>query len=312
MTARGILFSATEWTFRTGALREARAAVVTRAPRREQALNQARLLLEIARRVKYPVESLPKGARAGVLLGLYRDAIYWAMAAARPGDDAPPADLPALWAELPADDLARAAGGTAALETTQRTLFETPATRTFDLEPADVAQVGALATALIGKLDAARDRTNRLIEQRWLRVLLILALVVGLGALIRHRVLGANLASDVQVRTSTSWAGCASDPPCGALLFHTDPEMNPWVELDLGKAKTIRRVEVTNRTDCCSERAVPLVVEASTDHVTWSPLGRRETDFTSWTLTFAPRLARYVKLHVPRNTAFHLKDVVIR
>ena len=114
------------------------------------------------------------------------------------------------------------------------------------------------------------------------------------------------------MRVSSSWAGCTSDPPCTALLFHTDPELNPWVEFDLGAPKTIQRLEITNRTDCCSDRAVPLIVESSTDRANWTPIGQRDTEFQTWTLTFKPRLARYVKLRVPRNTTFHLKDVAIR
>jgi hypothetical protein len=96
------------------------------------------------------------------------------------------------------------------------------------------------------------------------------------------------------------------------MLFHTEAESSPWVELDLGAPKTIRRVEVTNRTDCCTDRAIPLVIEASTDRTQWTLLGRRDTDFATWTASFPPRVARYVKLSVPRHTSFHLQDVVIR
>lgn len=311
MSARQVLLSAREWTFRTSAVREARARIVDLGDRRERALGQARLLLEVARRVKYPTGRLPKGARPAVLARLYRDAIYWALVARRPGDAPPPADVPALWAEYPHDEMARAAGGTAALEGARRALFETPAAA-IDVSAEDAARAGALATNLVGDLDAARNRADRLVAQRWLRVLLVLAVLVGLAAGARRLLLGRSLTTDVTMRVSSSWSGCAFDPPCGALMFHTEPEPNPWVELDLGMPKTIHRIEISNREDCCGERAIPLIVEVSTDRAAWTEVGRRDSEFTSWVVTLRPRTVRYVKLRVPRHTTFHLKDVVIR
>jgi len=103
-----------------------------------------------------------------------------------------------------------------------------------------------------------------------------------------------------------------SDPPCPALMFHTDDQDNPWVEVDLGSVKTIRRIEVNNRTDCCSDRAIPAVVEVSVDRTKWTQVGRREDEFRSWAIKFQPRSARYVKVSVPRRTTFHLKSVAVR
>jgi hypothetical protein len=312
MTARQILSTATEWMFRTASVRAARAGVVSLGPRRERALSQARLLLEVASRVRFPVERFPKGRRPAVLVALYRDAITCALAAQRPDDDPPPQDLQALWADAAPGDLARAAGGAAALETASRVLFEVPPWSSLDISARDADAAGALAKGLTGDVDAAQNRLDRLIAQRWLRIVLVvgvlLALALGVGRLRR----GPDLAANAALRVSSSWAGCASDPPCSALLFHTDPEPNPWAELDLGAPKMIRRIDISNRTDCCSERAVPLIVESSTDRTSWTPVGRRDTEFQSWTLTFKPRLARYLKVRVPKSTAFHLKDIAIR
>ena len=312
MTARQILSTATEWIFRTASVRAARAGIVSLGTRHEQALRQARLLLEVANRVKFPVERYPKGRRPAVLVGLYRDAIYWALAAQRPGDDPPPRDLRALFAECAPGELARAAGGTATLDAASRVLFEAPPSRALDISAHDAAAAGALAKGLVGDLDAPRNRLDRLLAQRWLRVLLVVGVLLAVGAGVRRLVRGPDLASSVELRVSSSWAGCANDPPCMALLFHTDPEPNPWAELDLGAPKTIQRIEISNRTDCCSDRAVPLIVESSMDRANWTSVGQRDTEFQTWTLTFKPRVARYVKLRVPRNIAFHLKDVAIR
>ena len=35
---------------------------------------------------------------------------------------------------------------------------------------------------------------------------------------------------------------------------HTLNEQSPWWEVDLGKAYDIKRVEITNRGDCCGNR----------------------------------------------------------
>jgi len=313
MTARQMLSTATEWMLRTASVRAARADVISVATsRHERALGQARLLLEVANRVKFPVERLPKASRPALLVALYRDAIACALTAQRPGDDRPPQDLGALWADRAPGELARAAGGTPALDAASRVLFEVPASRSLDITARDAAAVGALAKGLVGDLDAARNRLDRLLAQRWLRIVLVAGVLLAIGLGGRRLLRGPDLASGAALRVSSSWAGCASDPPCVALLFHTDPEPNPWAELDLGAPKTIRRIEVTNRKDCCSERAVGLIVESSMDRANWTSLGQRDTDFQTWTLTFKPRVARYVKLRVPRSTAFHLKDVAIR
>ena len=312
MTARQLLSTATEWMFRTASVRAARAGIATLEPRRERALGQARLLLEIASRVRFPVERFPKGRRPAVLVSLYRDAITCALAAQRPGDDPPPRDLQALWAAAAPGELARAAGGTATLDAASRVLFEVPASGALDISAREADAAGALAKGLARDVDAAQHRLDRLIAQRWVRIVLVVGVLLALALGVRRLLRGPDLAANAALRLSSSWSGCASDPPCTALLFHTDPEPNPWAELDLGAPKTIRRIEISNRTDCCSERAVPLIVESSTDRTNWTSLGRRETEFQSWTLTFKPRLARYVKVRVPKSTAFHLKDIAIR
>jgi hypothetical protein len=99
---------------------------------------------------------------------------------------------------------------------------------------------------------------------------------------------------------------------CSGILFHTNDEANPWAELDLGAPKKFHRIEVTNRDDCCAERAVPLIVETSTDGSHWAEVGRRDKEFSTWTLTFPAQKARYIKFRVPRTTVLHLKQVAVR
>src|SRR6188768_1814563 len=85
VNARQVLSHSTEWVLRSRALRAARAEVIPRGDRRDHAIRQARLLLEVARRVAEPVERLPQGSRTAVRLGLTRDAVYWVLVGTRSG-----------------------------------------------------------------------------------------------------------------------------------------------------------------------------------------------------------------------------------
>ena len=293
------------------AVRNARAVLAGRTPAQQLALRQALLLLETARRVAEPVEELPDGSRAAVLVGLYRDAAYWALLASWTGESEAPSDLRALWSETPPETLAKAADEIT-LAAVRATLVDPAGPVPLAVTDEDAARARAFVEGLVKDLEAPRARLDRALAQRWVRFAGVLAVLLGLGYGIRQLSLGRNLAEGKPFRTSSSWAGCATDPPCPALMFHTDDQDNPWVEVDLGSVKTIRRIEVNNRTDCCSDRAIPSVVEVSVDRTKWTQVGRREDEFRSWAIKFQPRSARYVKVSVPRRTTFHLKSVAVR
>jgi hypothetical protein len=156
----------------------------------------------------------------------------------------------------------------------------------------------------------------------WIRVAVPVAaagLMVGaLGGLIGVRdSLRANLADGRPWKTSSTFAVC--DPAHAScadavtdIFFHTQSEDSPWIEFDLGGRKGLRRVEVQNRSDCCQERAIPLVVEISDDEKTWAEVARRETPFGEWTARFPATQARYVRLRVARTSMLHLESVAIR
>ena len=301
-----------EWILRRSALREARAAVVPRGAPRDRALCQARLLLEVARRVEEPVESFPPGARAAVRLGLYRQAAYWALAGSRGRDGEASADLAAAWADTDPERLRRAAPDEATLDQLKRALVDQTQPDSLDVSAAEADRARLFVEALIGEMDAPRRRVAVIRATRFLRVGLVALAVLVLAWGLYRLSLGPNLLAGKPFRTSTSWSGCSADPGCQALLFHTDPEFNPWVEFDLGAPKTFHRLEVTNRGDCCAERTIPLVAETSDDRVTWKEIARRDTEFSSWTVKFPPRTARFLRLRVARHSTFHLKDVALR
>ena len=137
-------------------------------------------------------------------------------------------------------------------------------------------------------------------------------LVAGVRLLTR----GADLAAGKPFRISQPWPGfaeCVRSEDCAQLMFVTEMGHHPWVEIDLGiPPKTIHRIEVTNRSKCCQDRAVPLLVEISTDGAGWTQVARRDKEFDSWTATFRPKVARYVRLKALKSTMLHLKSVVVR
>ena len=293
------------------AVRNARLALAQRTPAQQLALRQALLLLETGRRVAEPVAELPGGSRPAVLISLYRDAAYWALMAGWTGEGAPPSELGALWSETPPETMAKAADEITRAAV-RATLVDPAGPVPLSVTDQDAMRARAFVEALVKDQEAPRARLDRALAQRWARFAGVLAVLLALGLGIRQLSLGPNLAAGKPFRTSSSWAGCASDPPCPALMFHTDDQDNPWVEIDLGSAKTIRRIEINNRTDCCSERAIPAVVEVSVDRTKWTQVGRREDEFRSWAIKFQPRSARYVKVSVPRRSTFHLKSVAVR
>ena len=125
-----------------------------------------------------------------------------------------------------------------------------------------------------------------MLTQRWLRVALIAAAVCLLVVGGLARLQGPDLAKGRPFRISTPWAGwatCVANEDCGTLMFHTDVDNEPWVEIDLGAPKTVRRVDVVNRAKCCADRALPLAVELSTDQKSWTLVARRDQAFAVWT-----------------------------
>ncbi len=299
--------------FRGTDVREARAALLPTGDPRETALRQAKLTLEVAHRVADPVERLPPGNAASVLLALYRETVYWALLALRPSTwSEPPPSLRSLWSETPPTVLPLTVRDDATLELVRRRLVEAETPEPLTATNDDVARLRPFVEAIVSDLDAPRRRLDRLLGLRWAAIagMAVVLVVIAMG--VRSLVIGRNLVADHPPRTSTSWAGCSTDPGCVPLLFCTDNENNPWAEFDLGSPKRIHRVDVTNRDDCCGDRAVPLIIEASTDHTTWVEVARRNEEFSSFTVKFPPRLARYVRFRVPKQTVFHLKDVAIR
>jgi hypothetical protein len=312
VNARQVLSRSTEWVVQTSALREARAAVIVPGARRDRALCQARLLLEAARRMADPGEGFPPGSRPTVRLGLYRQAAYWTLVAGRPDDVEPPSNVAVAWSDADPQRLRRAARDDDSLETLRQLLTDISRPDSLDVPEHEADRARDFVQALFDELDGPRRRVERTLAKRWSRLALVAGLLVLAVVAVRKLALGPNLLADRPFLLSSSWSGCANDPECPGLLFHTDAEDNPWVEFDLGAPKTFHRLEVTNRTDCCMDRTVPLVAEISDDRASWQEIGRRDTEFSTWVVTFSPRQARYLRLRIAKHSTFHLKDVALR
>jgi len=302
---------ADEWFLRRQALAAARAQV----PRRDQlagrAFNQVRLLREITRQVGETAEEPPCGHRAAVLLGLYRELVYWALVAGERGEPGSNSDLAGLWRQVPRDRLLAAAGSEENLEAVHGVLEMSP-TASLDTTDEDVDRVRAFADALHDQLAAPRRRVARVVAQRWLRLVGVAASVVTIVLVIRSLAAGPNLVKRENMHVSSRLPSCSVDPGCVDLLFHTDMENGPWVEFDLGAPKPIHVVEVRNRPDCCEERAVPLIVEISMDKVHWKEVARQDKEFSRWKAKFPRTIARHVRLRVPKMTFFGFASVAIR
>ena len=301
-----------EWFLRKQVLQAARAELPRPEEQAGRAFEQVRLLSEIARQVAEPHEELPPGRRPAVLLSLYRDFVYWALVAERKGDAAIDPDLAGMWQRTPGDRLLRAAGSAENLEALRGLLVELSPMTSLEATDEDVARVRAFAEGLYQHLDAPRRRVGRILIQRWLRLAAIGVAVLTIGFGIRAIALGPNLAALKPFRTSSTLPECATGEGCSDVMFHTREENNPWVEFDLGGTKSIRRIEVRNRSQCCKERALPLIAEVSDDRQHWKEVARRDTEFSRWTARFQPTPAAYVRLRVPRPTYLHLVDVAIR
>lgn len=305
-----------EWFLRSAALAEARRHQLN--PGQRAALRAALQALELADRAV----DLPEGYRAGPPLGvslmLYQEAVWWALQAAHGAPRAPDslAQACAEHAEL----LRATAGGEQQLARLRAQFLE-PERHSFQaLEEASqlalIADARRFASALVAHVGAPDAQVARVTRQRWLRpslaaasvacIALALALALGSRDVAAGRTWTASSGEWGFGRTGTTDKFGNED-----LLFHTHAEANPWLLVDLGAPERVRAVAVENRSTCCQERAVPLIVELSADGKSWREVARKDEVFTSWKARFRAQQARFVRLRVPRHTVLHLRRVQV-
>jgi hypothetical protein len=254
-------------------------------------------------------------------LELYAQAAYWLGRAARTDEQAhvpsslgelfSPAPEPSGWL-LPCD------------EATLRVLeepFHARAGRSREELEQRARNAQRWLEVILARAEERLSPLSELRVRRALRVYPAIALALGLtlGATFFavRGVRGPDLAASRPWRASSTLYECnPAAHQCGGvatdIFFHTRDEENPWVEIDLQSVQRIGLVEVDNRSDGAAERAVPLILEASTDGKTYRTLAERTQVFDTWDARFPPTDARYVRLRSPRKTMLHLERVSVR
>lgn len=336
-SAKSLARRALGWLWQGDALARLEAKHRLRAPRTAELRRRAKLCIELGRHAFDPPQPFESGSARAEACELYRQAIYWALLArqarAQVGSETADAasseqsvaDPVAVWAS--AD---RAALTSMFKEANVATwVDEALAAKSFaDLAELPDKRLEALAEglrtfaeSLLADFEAAQREIERFHVRRFLRLSLVAAALVALGVgvmkLKDSREQGRNVASGKPWRASSRYgeSGCRSplqECPKGAnYFFHTNDEQDPWLEIDLEEARQISGVAVANRVDCCTERAVPLVVSVSSDHERWTEVSRHTTDFKTWDSSFAPVDARWVRVQVLGRAILHLHEVQV-
>lgn len=319
-----------EWFWRGNAVRAARASASAQRHLEREA-QRARIALEVGEKTLDPAGPWEMGSAAHLAAGLFAESIGRSLRllkATRAADDqaeiplAPPTrlELEAL-VKSEQDPLLAAAGDTSVLDRVTQALLM----RTFESESLPDAdarirarELGRVAAALATWEPSAGSAVDRLLAQRVLRLgaLAVMLAACWFGGLklreLRER--RGDLSIGKSWVASSSYEEVCQSPsrdcnPQKSYFFHTQNEAQPWLEIDLGAPRTVSGVHVFNRRDCCTERAVPLIVEASSDKNRWQELARRTEVFDDWRATFKPTSARWVRFRAARQTILHLHDV---
>jgi len=258
---------------------------------------------------------------------LYRQSIHWALLAHRAlarDENEPSEPVFELFDAVDSTLLARAAGGGERLLVLRSQLMERSFVDFAELSDKRQRELAESARDFSRGLLDALEPARKSAERVWFRraLLVVGGLLALLVAILVARAVGALLEARHDLAANARWStssrfwigGCASPrQDCAEsphYFFHTVEENDPWIVFDLGRVRQTTSVVVKNRTDCCAERAVPLVIELSTDAQHWTVVASRTTTFDVWRASYAKTRARYVKLHLPRpDGILHLKSV---
>jgi hypothetical protein len=272
-------------------------------------LLMAKQFAEVARRTEMPLDALPASSSTIVRGVLWREAAYWALTAFEsvPRDVAPAGALSAAPLEL----LERTVGSDEWLAVL-KAAFEADLRTQSAGNEREVELVARFTRDLISIAERPRVEAERHRIVTWLRRAGVT--VLALGVLVSSVWFWQRPTSkmDHATRTTSSSKGpCFTPEQCGNASFHTQEQHQPWVMYDLGRSEELHSVKIYNRTDCCYDRVVPLVVETSNDGETWAEQARSERAFVTWS-TALDTSARYLRLRIDRRSTLHLERVVSR
>jgi hypothetical protein len=306
--------------WRGQSLAAARADNRNQTLRRERS-RRARLAAELADRQLYAPDPSCAGSSLPLALSLYREAAYWALRAhdTQHGATSLHEALRLGEAAVAQCDLSDEELATVRRALADKTFVESADERT-ELLRRETELAQRLVQGLVSGADSS-DPVAGTLMQRWQRTGLLLAIALcGLIAttiVIQRWWQGPDLALGKPWRSSSQEFVCEpTRNTCGGaqtnIFFHTREEESPWLEIDLGSAQSFARIQVTNRDDCCIDRAVPLLAEVSSDREHWREVAREPDSFRQWEATFPATSARYVRVRVDRHTILHLARVSIR
>jgi F5/8 type C domain-containing protein len=172
-----------------------------------------------------------------------------------------------------------------------------------------------IATCLAAPLSKEATLAARVVVSRWLRtgsaLTLLIAVVLAILATILHRPNLAlhRLVTVQNVDPEYSDTRRLVDGDRTNLGFHATAP--PHVAtIDLGRSQPVSRVVVFNRSDCCEERAIPLLIELG-DRDEFQRVAERKSVFHRWQAEFPPVMARYVRLSSTNSAPFHLSEVEV-
>ncbi len=117
---------------------------------------------------------------------------------------------------------------------------------------------------------------------------------------------------------SASEQGAVDGVKNGSFGFHTNDEINPWWQVDLGARKKLSNVVIFNRQDCCSERARTIRVLVSEDGMNFTNVYSHDgsifggvTDGKPLNVALKDVVARYVRLQLNESNLFQLDEVEV-
>lgn len=187
-------------------------------------------------------------------------------------------------------------------------------------EPAAERTRDDFATAvrfLLGNFAEIREAERRR-ELRWFVAGAALLAATALGALLWSLTRPPNLALKRPVAAApagfaTQAAEAVNGIRFGEIGYHSQGD-SPWLQVDLEAERTVRRVDIYGRGDCCFDASIPLLVEGSRDGSSYDVLGRINeplAPFRPAVLRIEPRNLRYLRLRSPKRSSLMLAEVEV-
>jgi hypothetical protein len=306
------------------------APVGDRTPLAVALMGRGRAALEIGEQALHPVEPLRRGGGEGVACELFREAVVFALlahaelrrASAPEGEAGAPVTAP--WTLVDPAFLTAAAGGTESLAELRGLVDTQSFVELAALDRTEQCQIAARLRAFADALLTPLDVPARQLERAWVRRIArvggLVVVLIGVALVVQQVKAWQERQADLSLRatwtaSSLGYGACkAPAQHCKespTFFFHTAQEAKPWIVFDLKSSKHVSAIHVENRRDCCGDRAVPLVVEVSTDNKRWKEVARQTSDFATFAKRFPRVKARYVRLRVDRASILHLATVRI-